>query len=403
MLTAIKQDGTWITLPEKMPPNLLIRLRRSGKYYCPCCKTEMSIKAGSVKVPHFAHKNNHSCRTSSEPESEYHLKGKRKLFQWFSSHDYQVELEAYLPEIKKRADVLATIGGNRYAIEFQCSNIPEIEFIERTKAYRSIGIKPIWILAAKCLKRKNHHEFHLSAFHWLFVTGSCQHPFLWMFCPESNQLSVLKNLTPFSPRTVFAELTTAPLKLLPPHRLSPQKCSSFPFLPAWRHKRKNWCLHIVKRARRGDPFFEGLYLHHMAPATIPVEIGLPVSGMLLIKTASIEWQGWFYMDVFGKKKTGETIYMKDIIRHFRNHAKTGKIKFRTLPLLHVKPVEYPIMQYLLLLEKMGYISKMAEGEFTVEKRMSVPSASEAGRMVERIFYHEHKWMIEQANIQYNQG
>ncbi|WP_157805819.1 competence protein CoiA [Bacillus sp. mrc49] len=403
MLTAIKKDGTWITLPEKMPANLLKQLRRSGKYYCPCCKSEMSIKAGEVRIPHFAHKNNHSCHASSEPESAYHLSGKRKLFQWFLSHDYQVELEAYLPDIKKRTDVLATVGGIRYAIEFQCSTIPEIEFINRTEAYRSMGIKPIWILAANCLKRKNKHEFQLSDFQWLFVTGSCQHPFLWMFCPESNRLSALKNLTPFSPRTVFAELTTAPLKFLSPHKLLPRKCSSFPFLPAWRQKRKNWCLHVVKNARKGDPFLKGLYLHRLAAATIPVEIGLPVKGMLLIKTAAVEWQAWIYMDVFGKKRPGEMIYMKDVIRHFRNHARTGKIKFRTLPLLHDKSAEYPLRQHLLLLENMGYIMKVAEGEFTVEKRMSIPSNSEEGQMLEETFYHEHKLMIEKGNIQYNEG
>ncbi|MGE7876315.1 competence protein CoiA [Peribacillus muralis] len=403
MLTAKKKDGTWITLPEKLSSTLLMRLRESGKYYCPCCKTEMSIKAGSVRIPHFAHKNNHSCRASSEPESAYHLAGKRKLFQWFSSHEYQVELEAYLPEIEKRADILATVGGNRYAIEFQCSSIPENEFIERTKAYRSIGIKPLWILAAKRLKRKNKYEFHLSDFEWLFATGSCQHPFLWMFCPESNQLSVLKNLTPFSPRTVFAELTTAPLKLLPPHKLFPQECSSFPFLPAWRHKRKNWCLHVVKTARRGDPFFKGLYLERMAAATIPAEFGIPVKGMLLIKTSAMEWQGWFYMDVFGKKKPGEMIYMRDVIRHFWKHVKNGEIKFRTLPMLHKKSADYPLMQYLQLLEKMGYIAKVTEGAFTVEKRMSVPSNGEEGQKLERKFYHEHKLLIEQGNIQYNQG
>ncbi|WP_285767573.1 competence protein CoiA family protein [Peribacillus sp. SI8-4] len=402
MLTAIKKDGTWITLPEKLPAALLLRLRRSGKYYCPSCRTEMSIKAGRVRIPHFAHKNNHSCRASSEPESAYHLSGKRKLYQWFLAHDYQVELEAYLPEIKKRPDILATIGDDRYAVEFQCSTISEGEFIERTKAYRSMGIRTIWILAAKRLKRKNKHEFLLSDFQWLFVTGSCRHPFLWMFCPESNQLSVLKNLTPFSPRTVFAEMTTASLKFLPPHKLLPRKCSSFPFLPAWRYKRKSWCQHVVKTARRGDPFFEALYLHRMAAATIPVELGIPVKGMLLIKTASIEWQAWLYMDVFGKKKLGERVYLKDVTRHFRKRAKNGQIKYRALPLLQERPLDYPLLQYLRLLEKMGYISELAEGEFTMEKHMSVPFSGEENLMLERKFYHEHKLTIEKGNIQFNE-
>ncbi|MFD6442616.1 competence protein CoiA, partial [Peribacillus sp. NPDC060186] len=126
MLTAMNKDGTWITLPEKMTANLLTELRMSTVYYCPCCKAEMTIKAGMIKIPHFAHKNKSSCRASSEPESAYHLMGKRKLFHWFLSHHYQADLEAYLPEIGKRADILVTIGGKRYAVEFQCSVICEI-------------------------------------------------------------------------------------------------------------------------------------------------------------------------------------------------------------------------------------------------------------------------------------
>ncbi|MGE7904057.1 competence protein CoiA [Peribacillus sp. NPDC094092] len=402
MLTAIKKDGTWITLPEKIPANVIDEWRKSTEYYCPCCKMEMTIKAGKVRIPHFAHKNNSSCRTSSEPESAYHLMGKRKLFHWFLSHGYQVDLEAYLPEIKKRADILAVIGGDRYAIEFQCSVIPEVEFMERTKAYQSIGIKPIWILAAKRLKRKSLYEFSLSRFHWLFVTGSFHHPFLWMYCPETDHLSVLKNLTPFTPRTVFAELTTAPLKLLTPSRALPQKCFRFPFLPMWRYKRNGWSLHRVKTARRSDPFFEGLYLHHISPATLPIEVGVPVRGMLLIETASIEWQAWLYMEVFQEKRTGERIFMADIIHIFRKRAKKGDIKFRPLPLLHEKTFEYPVGQYIMLLEQFGYLSKLKEGVFIVEREFTLPFTSDQAQILEKNFYDKHKWMMEKGNIQYNQ-
>ncbi|MFF2455803.1 competence protein CoiA [Peribacillus simplex] len=402
MLTAMKKDGTWVTLPEKIPANVIDEWRKSADYYCPCCKMKMTIKAGKVRIPHFAHKNSSSCRASSEPESAYHLLGKRKLFQWFLSHGYQVVLEAYLPEIKKRADILVVIGGNRYAIEFQCSVIPEVEFIERTKAYQSIGIKPIWILAAKRLKRKSLYEFSLSRFHWLFVTGSFHHPFLWMYCPETDHLSVLKNLTPFTPRTVFAELTTASLRFLPPSRALPQNCFRFPFLPAWRYKRNSWSLHRVKTARRSDPFFEGLYLHHISPATLPIEVGVPVRGMLLIETASIEWQAWLYMDVFHEKRTGEKISMAVIIHNFRKRSTKGGIRFRPLPLLHEKPIEYPVGQYIMLLMKFGYLSKLKEGVFKVEREITPPFTSDQAQIMEKDFYDKHKLMMEKGNIQYNQ-
>ncbi|MDQ7860270.1 hypothetical protein RCO48_02055 [Peribacillus frigoritolerans] len=52
--------------------------------------------------------------------------------------------------------------------------------------------------------------------------------------------------------------------------------------------------------------------------------------MLLIETASIEWQAWLYMDVFQEKRTGEKIYMADIIRIFRKRSKKRGNKVQTV-------------------------------------------------------------------------
>ena len=76
-------------------------------------------------------------------------------------------------------------------------------FIERTKAYQSIDIIPIWILARKNIKRIDAQEFKISAFQWLFVTGSSIYPYLWTYCPERNLFSAIKGITPFSPSTAL--------------------------------------------------------------------------------------------------------------------------------------------------------------------------------------------------------
>lgn len=402
MLSAMKEDGTWITLPEKLTGNQLLAMKASTGYFCPCCKTEVMIKAGMIKIPHFAHKNNTSCHASSEPESTYHLMGKRNLYQWLVSHKFHAKLEAYIPAIKRRTDILLTIDDQRYAIEFQCSIISEADFHERTRAYQSVKIKPIWIMGAKQLKRKSKYEFSLSAFQWLFVSGTYQHPFLWMYCPESHQLSALKNMTPFSKRSVLAELTTAPLNLLSPNQMTPRYCNAFPFLMAWRKKRKSWCLHRVRTAKRSDPFFYGLYTHHLSPATIPIEIGVPIQGMHLIETPAIEWQAWLYMDVFQKKKIGEKIEMNEVLGHFNRRIKLGNIRKRPLPLIKEKDVGNPVRKYIQLLEKLGYLKEWKEGIFTVTTPFTVPITSDQSEALERIFYQQSKIMIEKAYIHYNE-
>ena len=110
MLTAKGRDGTLVTVPEKMTSELLSYMKRAQPYYCPCCESELILKAGSIKIPHFAHKSNASCNASAEPESDYHLLAKRQLFTWFISYGYDAELETYIPSIKKRADILVRNG-----------------------------------------------------------------------------------------------------------------------------------------------------------------------------------------------------------------------------------------------------------------------------------------------------
>ena len=125
MLTAKGIDGKLYTLPEKLSAEMISLIKRAQPYYCPCCDTELVLKAGSIKIPHFAHKSNASCDASSEPESTYHLLAKRKLFAWFTSYGYDAVLEGYIPTIKKRADILVRVDEKKYAVEFQCSTISE--------------------------------------------------------------------------------------------------------------------------------------------------------------------------------------------------------------------------------------------------------------------------------------
>ncbi len=394
MLTAKGRDGTLVTVPEKMTSELLSYMKRAQPYYCPCCESELILKAGSIKIPHFAHKSNASCNASAEPESDYHLLAKRQLFTWFISYGYDAELETYIPSIKKRADILVRNGEKVYAIEFQLSTISEHAFIERTEAYRSVDITPIWILAAKNVKRIEGQEFKISNFQWLFVTGDSTYPYLWTYCPVEHQFSAIKGITPFSPSIAFAERTSAPLELLSPQQLIPHKNERYSFLTLWRYKRKSWCLHRVKTANLHDPLFLALYAKRLTATTLPIEVGIPVKGMSLIKTAAIEWQAWLYLDVLHKREPGQIMLFRAFQQSFHKRQVSGFIKVRPLPLLAKDEKVNPVKEYVNVLIKMGFLTETVAGSYRLSKKMVLPRTMEEYEKLENIFYREYKMMLE---------
>jgi hypothetical protein len=56
----------------------------------------------------------------------------------------------------------------------------------------------------------------------------------------------------------------------------------------------------------------------------------------------------------------------------------------------------------MLLEQLGYLSKLEEGVFKVEKEFNLPFTSDQAQILEKDFYDKHKLMMEKGNIQYNQ-
>ncbi|WP_199880747.1 competence protein CoiA family protein [Bacillus massiliglaciei] len=380
-------------LPESLTEQKKTGLKEEN-FYCPCCNHSLILKAGSTKIPHFAHKSNFDCSAFSEPESIYHLKGKRVLYNWFRKFGYKTEMEAFLPEIGRRADLLVTAGTARYAIEFQCSVIPEAKFQERTKAYRSIGIHPLWILSAKDLKEKRQYEYSVSDFQWLFVYGTMKHPYLLFHCPERKLFFCLKNLTPFSPRHVICECTSAPLSMLHPSKMVPSLSKNLPFLHQWRAKRHRWMLYGSRFASPSNPFHSALYNCRLVPAYLPLEIGIPVAGMFFIKTPAIEWQGWLYMDLFARKCIGRTITEKEAAASYLRRMKNGDIRVREFPLIIDPDIYVPLYEYLHFLEEAGYLSRLGKGIYKIEKRFTVLMDFEEYKKLEELFYTKHKWVIE---------
>jgi hypothetical protein len=117
---------------------------------CPACGGAYEYCHGAIVQPYFRHKSKDDCNHYSEPETEEHIEGKQKIFEWICKQDgvSDAVLEGWLPETRQRPDIIFKYNGKQYVIEYQCSPIVE-EYMCRHGMYKSAGINDIWILGVK--------------------------------------------------------------------------------------------------------------------------------------------------------------------------------------------------------------------------------------------------------------
>lgn len=122
------------------------------KMHCPACHKPVIFKAGKKMTPHFAHKINEACLSHSEGETKEHLAGKRQLLAHFREAlgAKNVRLEAVLPTINQRADVLVRAPtGKIIALEYQCSPLSLEHLISRTQGYLGQKMQVVWLLGKR--------------------------------------------------------------------------------------------------------------------------------------------------------------------------------------------------------------------------------------------------------------
>ena len=147
MLTALNEKGQIMSLARSVHLSDLQVWRQTHSFYCPICQESLIMKAGEIRIPHFAHKKNSDCTSGfSEPESHQHLEGKRHLNEFFIRQGLEPSLEHYLPAIRQRPDLLVNFMGRTYAVEYQCSPLSRNSLLDRTQGYIKEGIIPLWIL-----------------------------------------------------------------------------------------------------------------------------------------------------------------------------------------------------------------------------------------------------------------
>ncbi|GFH41730.1 competence protein CoiA [Lactococcus hodotermopsidis] len=140
MLVALGETNEIVNLLEIKKSDLA---ELSKQYLrCPACKSQVRLKNGAVKMPHFAHISLQVCQHFSENESFQHLTLKKRLYQWFKQTE-RVVVEQFLPDLQQTPDLLIN---NQIAIEIQCSHLTTQRLRERTDNYRVHGYTVLWLM-----------------------------------------------------------------------------------------------------------------------------------------------------------------------------------------------------------------------------------------------------------------
>jgi competence protein CoiA len=362
MLTALNNRKKIVSLTRLSLDE--VAMIKGQKFFCPECHSPLTLKAGEIKIPHFAHVSMTRCEGSHEPETVTHLKGKAQLFHHFSSFLPNVTLEHYFRDIQQRTDVFIQLNQRKFAIEYQCTPISSTDFAERTAGYYSAGIEPIWILG-KQVKAKGAETLVLSSFQQSFIRYS-PHAGYWLsfYNSHSKYIYFYFNLFPLTANIFASNTHSIPLASIPFPFLLPSKDNWQQHKKRFSASQHSWLQNKLKYNRGvNDIFLKSLYLNRDHVVFLPDFIGLPTKHMLLIKSNPIEWQYYLWCDVLKGKKAGEKVQLKDFVNCLKTRLNNGFIVNRKLPLIGGNDINTTLQDYLIILEESDIIKNVGGDEY----------------------------------------
>lgn len=299
MLVAYNENKQPIILFQLLPYQEL-DLLKAQKYFCPQCGEQVIIKAGPIKIPHFAHKRQTKCdQLFSERESVMHLTGKEHLYKWLQSKKVSASLEAIIPQLRQRPDVLATVKNKQYALEFQCSPISAQLFYERTVGYTTSDIEPLWILknfAPKTARVTPIQALKMTNFQQLFIRKSEKRlPYVVCYDVEKKQFVYYHHLFFIRSNQYVTAVTTLPLMtqhlpLLQPKPISKQLFQQLFGLFRNRQQAYIDASFVFGQAKVHDLLWRSMYELRILYDQLPFTVGLPIVGSEFVCESTLKWQ-----------------------------------------------------------------------------------------------------------------
>ena len=352
-------------------------LSKNANYYCPSCKHPVHLKVGTVIQTHFAHYQNQNCTAFSEGETPEHLKGKIQIAQTLGEmrlhargaggSNLEFEMEAYLPELKQRPDLLVTTGNRKIALEFQCSAIP-IELVEeRTRGYLKAGYEVIWILGQNFQYKNN-----LTAFQRACLS---LHPFseqkrlcLFNYDVDKDQLTIRSDF-----QVQWNEKMTCKKKIW-------EVGNKFDFTnreqfkPSVRSQTDLKSRHqkLFKEMRspasNTRSFFQLLYQNSESIISMPLELYQVVPNEWLLQTNAYEWKYHFVLWLESLPKG--RILTKDMLNNWVEAKESSEeIKYFIIPQMNEQQKLAPFYEFIKVLLGAGMLNEVRPGKWSIQKKL----------------------------------
>lgn len=328
---------------------------KTENYMCPGCESPVILKKGTRMIAHFAHVNKNSCSSFSEGETEEHLKGKTALYEAFKQENVKVEIEAQLPDINQRPDVLVSYYGEEYAIEFQCSPITVSEIVRRTRGYQNSGRKVIW-LAGNKLTITDRLTSLQRAMIFDIAPGVyvLTHYDVW-----SQEIRCYKKFDP----PVYDILPSA-LSLFNNNEMT-SWCSDSTASNHQTSKEKaltylNWKRQI--RDKRHRAFFQLVYESQISLELLPLVIFTRLETDWLISTPSVEWKLRIYQLVMTKSRF-TVITERHLRATIERWIETRLIVYFSVPNILSDAVMVPILSFLDQMTDSGILVQISKNKW----------------------------------------
>ncbi|MBM6618271.1 competence protein CoiA [Bacillus suaedaesalsae] len=374
MLVAQNSKGEVISLTSNWSREALFSLRNDEEFFhCPSCKQRVQMKIGTMKIPHFAHMSKTICDSFSEGESQYHLKGKLQLYDWFVRQGYSPIIEPYFSQMKQRPDLYVEIKNQRYMIEYQCATIEKGRFQERNDNYLRHHYKVLWILGANRLKRISQNRFSITSFDWQFVKILHSRPTLLYYCSQTERFLFLHNIIPLHGNTVYAnfDIQTPNAYFITNHINKMELSNSFAL--EWLHVKRNWRLTSANtKSPQTRKLLLFLYQKKIYPSLLPSEVGIPLPSMFWIQTPAIIWQAWILIDFIGNMDISFSFSYNEAYEYFNKRAKGDHFIIRHLPFIENSHYSFAIMEYLNSLVTLGILSCKNKSTFIKRRNVQFP-------------------------------
>jgi competence protein CoiA len=328
-------------------------LDKEAAYSCPSCQSRVHLKIGKVIRPHFAHYQHSACEVFSEGETAEHIEGKLQLAKWFETLNLKVEVEAYLPELKQRPDLLVTTNQQKIAIEFQCSAIPIEKVVERTEGYQKAGYQVVWLLGEQFIYGRK-----LTGFQQACLTNFKNQLVLFHYFTETQRLEYRTNFQLKQTRKMSC--TKRLLRWGQPLRFHVEKTKP----PSQKINYELEHQKLSRQCQRPSPklkqFLELLYQNEESIISMPKELYAVAPSEWVIKDQSQEWKFRFILWL-------ESFPLDTIItrRMLENYAQT--VKFHDISQLTSPQKLRPFYEIIQILVKTGTLKQVRLNKWAIAR------------------------------------